>query len=174
MAPKPVKIRGGSLTVTGASGGPVFQLFGRDWMLTNGGADVGNVPLQSGCPGFPGCPPGAYSAGATFAGEMGLGSGHATIGAKKFVKLYYTGEVDFAAKVKLTSAMAPEAVTAVPFELTGMLQGYKKNPAIGDPGLAVFDWKVSGKGRAVISMTSKLVAGTRMFTFVAVTYHFLR
>lgn len=173
MPPQKKKIVGGFLAVKGAQGGPTFHLFGKDWLLTNKMGDTGNVPLQSQCLGLMGCPPATYSAGSNFAGELGLDDGFAMIGLKKFAKLYYTGQLDFVGKVKLTSTMPEQLTTVVPFTMTGNLQGYKNNPFVGDPGPKVFDWTVSGQGRAVLSMTSKLVKGVRRFTFFELRYHFL-
>lgn len=164
-----VKITHGYLNVQSSSG-PQFQLFSQTppaWVLTNATGDPGNVPLQSGPLAV-----GAHSIGATFAGGLGLGAGPAMVGATAYPKLWYSGTLTFSGNITLTAAM-PEPVIAVrAFKMTGNLQGFLNNPFVGNPGPAVFDSNVTGKGKAVILLTSIVQGTSRLFWLTSLTYHF--
>ena len=165
-----VKLTHGYLPVLGNAVGPQFQLFSQtpqSWVLTNEGADVGNVPLQSGPLGI-----GAHSIGAVFAGELGLGRGPSMVGATAYPKIWYSGTLTFSGSITLTAAMPEPVIAARAFKVSGTLKGFLNNPFIGPPGPAVFDSNVSGKGKAVIIMTSFMQGATRLFSLKSLTYHF--
>ncbi|MEO8621786.1 MAG: hypothetical protein ABI625_12025 [bacterium] len=165
-----VKFTNGYLAVQGISGGPLFQLFSQapqNWVLTNESADQGNVPLQSSPLGI-----GAHSIGATFAGELGLGGGPSTVGSNTYPKVWYTGTLNFVGNITLTNAMPEPLIAVRAFKMSGSLQGYLNNPFVGPPGPAVFDSNVSGRGKAVIIMTSFMQGNDRLFSLKSLTYHF--
>ena len=164
-----VHITQGYLSVL-ANSGPRFQLLSPTppaWVLTNESADQGNVPLQSGPLAV-----GAHSIGATFAGELGLGAGPARVGATAYPKLWYSGTLNFVGNITLTMGMTEPVIAVRAFNMTGHLRGYLANPFIGDPGTAVFDSNVSGKGKAVILLTSIMQGTSRLFWLTSFTYHF--
>jgi hypothetical protein len=166
-----VKLTHGYLAVLGNNGGPQFQLFSQppqSWVLTNEGADKGNVPLQSSPLSV-----GAHSIGATFAGDQGLGGGPSMVGATAYPKIWYTGTLNFVGNITLTAAMPEPLIAVRAFKMSGNLQGYLNNPFVGNPGPAVFDSNVSGKGKAVIIMTSFMQGKNRLFSLKSLTYHFI-
>lgn len=156
----------GYLMVDGPAGPPNFHLFGKDLLLVNHGADVGNVHLQSGPHGA-----GNHSIGATFAGELTLGAGYAQVDGARYQKIWYTGVLEFTGTATLADSM-PSPVTLVrKFKMAGSLQGYLVNPFV-DASTAVFDTNVSGEGVAIIELTSILDGPNRLFDLAKLTYHF--
>jgi len=166
MAP-PVTFNGGHLSVTGLGGGPVFQLFSTPLLLTNRGADPGSFPN-----GFPAAP-GVHSINATFAGELGLGSGYAEIGGAIHQTVWYTGELDFSGHVTLPASAPPLFVIVAPFKMKGTLQGFASNPMIGPPGPALFDHVVHAHGKAVLELTALTVGKKLTYNFSKITYDIL-
>ena len=161
-----IHFTGGHLSVTGLAGGPLFQLFSTSLIVTNRGADPGSFPI-----GFP-SGPGVHTINATFAGELGLGSGFAEIGGASHQTVWYTGDLNFSGNVALPSAAPPVFVIVAPFDMKGALQGYTNNPFIGPPGPALFDHKVHGSGKAVLELTAS-TGGTPTYSFTTITYNFL-
>ena len=163
-----VKITHGYLSLAGSFSAPRFQLISQvppAWVLTNEGGDQGNVPLQSGP-----LVVGPQSIGATFVGGLGLGP--AMVGGTAYPKLWYSGTLNFAGTITLTAAMPEPAIAVRAFKMTGNLQGFLNDPFGGNPGPAVFDSNVSGKGKAVILLTSFMQGASRLFSLTSLTYHF--
>lgn len=75
--------------------------------------------------------------------------------------------------LKLTPTSSNRLVVVAPFTMTGDLKGFKKNPFVGNPGPAVFNYTVKGVGRAVVEMSALVLNGVQVFELVRVTYHFL-
>ena len=162
----------GYLSVAGLAGGPSFQLLKTNspaYLLTNNSADQGGVALQSASP----CAAGQQSLAATFAGDQGLGFGYAEAGGNVYQRLYYTGVLNFSGHVMLTNTPLSQIIVVGAFKMSGNLQGFLNNPFVGDPGPAVFDSPVSGKGKAVVEMSTSMPLGAQVFTLVRLTYHFL-
>ncbi|MDT4955286.1 MAG: motif [Acidobacteriota bacterium] len=108
-----------------------------------------------------------------FAGESGLHSGPATANGTDYSLLYYTGVITFSTDALVIPPDASSLVTiTMPFTVSGWLNGYLLNPAIGSPGPAVFSVTLSGQGLAVFQLSSIDSSLGRLYFFNSVTYNF--
>ena len=159
----------GYISVAGIGGGPFFQLFGPNVLLTNRGADQGNCSPQSASP----AQAGTHSLAASFFGGFGLGSGYAEVGTTAYQKLYYTGTIKIAGSVALVNTTLSQIVVVGAFKMKGNLKAYTTDPTIDNPGDPVFDSAIAGVGKAILELTTMLNNNVRIFEFVKVTYQFL-
>jgi hypothetical protein len=164
-------ITGGNLSVAGLSGGPSFTLQGSGFSAT-GGRDPGFVAAQLCSPCVEGQ---TVSAAANFAGELTLGSGQATYGGTSYSNIYYTGNLTFTSNsVMLTATSASSLQIAVPFVLSGSLNGYLQNPFVS-PSDPVFTLVLSGQGIATIEFLRTSYTdgqGRQFFQFRSIDYKF--
>ena len=165
-----MRLTGGSLTVRGLSGGPLFQFIGPEFTISNKGADQGNVGAWHCSP----CRVGErLNLNSTFAGELGLGSGPACIKGNQYQHLYYTGVIDFYGEVEIEESELAQVFIIGKFTFSGFLNGYEGNPFIGDPGRPIFDVKLSGSGAATVELSGYLTpTHGRLYDFRSITYRF--
>ncbi len=166
-----VMITNGSLSVAGASAGPLFAFAGHNLAVSNRGGNPGLTAATF-------CSP--CSAGSTvdlwsrFAGELTLGSGPAVVAGTSYPQLYYAGTIEFRGAVQVPFVELSLVELSAPFDFGGLLVGYTSNPFIGNPGDPIFSSILHGNGIATLRLSSYFDKGLdrRLFSFQSITYNF--
>jgi hypothetical protein len=108
-----------------------------------------------------------------FAGEDSFHSGPATVNGTNYSLLYYTGAITLRTDSLVIPSDTSSLITiTVPFTISGSLNGYLLNPAVGDPGPAIFSMTLSGQGLAVFQLASFDSPSGRLYDFHSLTYNF--
>jgi hypothetical protein len=154
--PTAVKVTAGSLCLI-EGGVRSFNLSGGPLAVSLHLADSGSLVIPT--KKFPGE---TYSCGGQLAGDQTLHNGPVDFNGQQYALLWFLGALEFVSNPFAMPANGPSPVTKnVKFTLSGNLQGFHNNPFIGDPGPAVFDVTLSGKGTATVrfSATTGMPAG---------------
>lgn len=161
----PVVITGGSLSVVGFLGNPVYSLTGLNFSVSSTGGDHGNTPNCAPCPS--GTP---TSLNSLLSGSS-LGQGTATINGTTFNGVQYIGEFSFsAAPVILPAGLTNVTVTA-PFSFSGFITGCEVAISCTNQ---FFTAELIGQGTltAVFDLGSTLPNGVTLYSFRSITYEF--
>ena len=167
----PIVITGGSLTVTGISGGPHFGLFGENFSIFGGGEPGSTQATQC----FP-CSPGSvialngfYAGGAT----LGFGGGVIIFEGTTFTNLVYAGTFVFTASAVVPAATTNISITA-PFTFTGNISAcvFKGGPPDCGPIDEVFSTQLVGQGLVTVNLNVFFINGKPLFLFDSITYNF--
>lgn len=150
----PIFITGGTLTVVGLSGGPIYSISGNNFISGGSSGEKGAVSVQNQC--VP-CSVGqVINVNATFAGS-GLGANHAGI-------FTFTGS-----PITVPFSLTNLTLTS-PFQFSGRLITCLDNCFITP---AISDFSLVGAGTATIELIGGVSPiGTRVFTFRSITYAF--
>jgi hypothetical protein len=143
--PTAVQVTAGSLCLI-EKGVRSFNLSAGPLALSLHLADNGslNIPAKK----FPGE---TYSCGGQLAGDLTLHNGPVDFNGQRHALLWFTGSLEFVSKAFAVPGDGSTPVTkTVEFKMSGSLQGFPNNPFIGDPGPAVFDVMLTGKGSATV------------------------
>ena len=167
----PIVVTGGSLSVTGITGGPHFNLFGENFSVSGGGEQGSAEPQHC----FPCGSGNLIGLNGFFAGSS-LGSGHLTIEGMTFNNLVFAGTFQFTgAAVTIPTATTNVSITA-PFTFAGDIRGcvFHGGPPDCSPGDAVFSTDLVGQGIATIQLNfiGSNASGNSLYTFNSVTYNF--
>jgi len=154
--PTAVKVTAGSLCLI-ENGVRSFNLSAGPLAVSLHLADSGAffIPAKK----FPGE---TYSCGGQLAGDQTLHNGPVDFNGQQHALLWFLGTLEFVSKPFTMPANGAAPVTkTAKFTMSGNLQGFFNNPFIGDPGPAVFDVTISGKGTATVrfSATTGMPAG---------------
>lgn len=169
----PIVITGGSLSVTGISGGPHFTLTGENFSVSGGGEPgstqaVACFPCASGnvigLNGF-------YAGGAT----LGAGGGTLTINGTTFTNLVFNGTFVFTASAVIPAATTNISITA-PFTFAGDLRAcvFQGGPPDCSPGDSIFSTQLVGQGLVTVNLNFFFVNanGNSVYGFNSITYNF--
>jgi hypothetical protein len=169
----PIVVTGGSLTVTGISGGPHFNLTGENFSVSGGGEPgstqaVACFPCVSGnvigLNGF-------YAGGAT----LGAGGGSLTINGTTFTNLVFAGTFVFTASAVIPAATTNISITA-PFTFAGDLRAcvFQGGPPDCSPGDSIFSTQLVGQGLVTVNLNFFFVnaSGNSVYGFNSITYNF--
>lgn len=156
-------ITGGSLFVYQTQSSD-FLLEGTDFAIHFSLGDLGSISM----PAMGG--PGAHiSLSGMLAGDQTLRFGVVDYGGQVYPQLWFTGALNVHATAYTVPASSNRPVHHTSrFTLDGTLQAYLNNPAIGNPGPAVFDLQLKGKGKVTVRM-SAAVSNVRSVT----SYYYL-
>ena len=169
----PIVITGGSLSVTGISGGPHYGLSGENFSVTGGGEPgstqaVACFPCASGnvigLNGF-------YAGGAT----LGAGGGTLTINGTTFTNLVFGGTFVFIASAVIPAATTNISITA-PFTFVGDLRACVFNGGPPDCGNGasnvIFSTQLVGQGLVTVNLNFFFVNanGNSVYGFNNITY----
>lgn len=150
----PIVVTSGTLTVTGAGGGPEYVLFGNNF-ASGGRGDRGAVGLQN---GFLNSTPGSViNVGARFGGS-GLGDNHGG----EFV---FTGP-----PITVPFSLTTLTLTS-PFEFSGRLLTCPQSCFFG-PVVSNVDLVGSGTATFTLLFSGFGLNGKPLFTFSTITYNF--
>ena len=169
----PIVVTGGSLSVTGISGGPHFNLTGENFSVSGGGEPgstqaVACFPCVSGnvigLNGF-------YAGGAT----LGAGGGSLTINGTTFTNLVFAGTFVFTASAVIPAATTNISITA-PFTFAGDLRAcvFQGGPPDCSPGDSIFTTQLVGQGIVTVNLNFFFVnaSGNSVYGFNNITYNF--
>jgi len=169
----PIVITGGSLSVTGISGGPHFTLTGENFSVSGGGEPgstqaVACFPCASGnvigLNGF-------YAGGAT----LGAGGGTLTINGTTFTNLVFNGTFVFTASAVIPAATTNISITA-PFTFAGDLRAcvFQGGPPDCSPGDSIFSTQLVGQGLVTVNLNFFFVNanGNSVYGFNSIIYNF--
>ena len=159
----PLVITGGTLTVTGSGGGPVFSLFGNNFVLGGGSGEPGASGPQS-------CRPcsGSISVFSNFIGST-LGGGGITINGMTF-EGPLAGSFEFRGNSILLPTGTSNIIVTGPFTFTGSFIVCRSAPC--QP--VIFSTQLVGSGHVMIDLSFNPlgVPGTSIYDFRSVTYVF--
>ena len=143
--PTAVKVTAGSLCLI-ENGVRNFNLSAGPLALSLHLADNGSLVIPA--KKFPGE---TYSCGGQLSGDQTLHNGPLDFNGERHALLWFLGTLEFVSTPLATPANGGAPVTkTVKFTMSGNLQGFLNNPFIGDPGPAVFDVTLTGKGAATV------------------------
>jgi PIN domain len=165
-----IELTDGFLSVPGYQRGPRFKLIGPYIIIINDGGDPGNVHAWRCSP----CEVGTQiSLGSYFVGSLTLGFGPANIQGRDYPHIFYSGIMNFGGAEKIVISKDTGNQIEGGFTFTATIRGYTKNPFIGDPGKAVFDVELKGKGTATLELGFHDDARHgRLYDFRSLTYRF--
>jgi hypothetical protein len=149
--PTAVKVTAGSLCLF-ENGAASFNLSGGPLALSIHLSDNGGlvIPVKK----FPGE---TYSCGGQLSGDQTLNNGPVDFNGERHPLIWFTGTLQF---VSTPFAMPPNGAVPVTksakFTMSGNLQGFLNNPFIGNPGPAVFDVTLTGKGMATVHFSESV------------------
>lgn len=158
----PLVITGGTLTVTGSTGGPRFTFFGDNFVL-GGGGEFGNTGPQH-------CHPcsGSIFVGSIFAGSS-LGGGGIIIDGMHFEGLLGGTFVFTGDPILLPEGMSNVTVSG-PFTFSGSFVVCGTDPCSGP---IIFTTQLVGSGQVLIDLLfNPNVPGVVLYDFQKVTYVF--
>lgn len=101
-------------------------------------------------------------------------SGQATVNGIFYPTVFYSGSIFLTSSpitIPLNDPTLPLEVSAA-FTMTGNVNIYLKDPALGDPGPPIFSTTLSGQGIVTLHLTSALVGGQRLYDQRGVSYSF--
>ena len=143
--PTAVKVTAGSLCLI-ENGVCSFNLSAGPLALSLHLADNGSLVIPA--KKFPGE---TYSCGGQLSGDQTLHNGPLDFNGERHALLWFLGTLEFVSTPFAVPANGGAPVTkTVKFTMSGNLQGFLNNPFIGDPGPAVFDVTLTGKGAATV------------------------
>jgi len=158
----PLVITGGTLTVTGSSGGPRFNFLGDNFVI-GGGGEIGNAAPQR-------CRPcsGSIFVGSIFQGSS-LGGGGIIINGMTFTGLLGGSFVFTGPPILLPAVMSNITVTG-PFTFSGSFFVCGSDPCNGP---ITFTTQLVGSGHVMIDLIfNPNVPGVILYDFRSVTYVF--
>jgi len=165
----PLVVTSGSLSVTGISGGPRYNLFGEDFSVSGGGQQGSSQPQSC----FP-CESGnLLGVGGFFAGTS-LGSGTIIIDGMTFAGIFSGTFMITGAPVTIPAATTNISINA-PFTFTGLINvcEFKGGPPDCGGNDVIFSTQLVGQGIATIELTFfRLLNGNSLYGFNSVTYNF--
>jgi hypothetical protein len=101
-------------------------------------------------------------------------SGGATIAGIHYQRVFYTGTIFFTSgplAIPVDDPTLPLQLNAA-FTMSGNVNMYLNDPALGDPGPPVFSSTLSGQGIVTLNLQSAVVNGQRHYNQVGVNYTF--
>jgi hypothetical protein len=101
-------------------------------------------------------------------------SGGATVAGIHYPRVFYTGTIVFTSgpmAIPVDDPTLPLQLNAA-FTMSGNVNMYLNDPALGDPGPAVFSSTLSGQGIVTLDLQSAVINGERHYNQVGVIYTF--
>jgi PEP-CTERM motif-containing protein len=168
-----ILITSGSLSVTGISGGPHYNLSGENFSISGGGEPGSTQAAQCfpcvsgnviGLNGF-------YAGGAT----LGAGGGSLTTNGTTFTNLVFAGTFVFTASSLIPAATTNISITA-PFTFAGDIRAcvFNGGPPDCSPGDSIFSTQLVGQGIVTVQLNfiGLNASGKSLYTFNSITYNF--
>jgi PEP-CTERM motif-containing protein len=168
-----IVITSGSLSVTGISGGPHYNLSGENFSISGGGEPGSTQAAQCfpcvsgnviGLNGF-------YAGGAT----LGAGGGSLTTNGTTFTNLVFAGTFVFTASSLIPAATTNISITA-PFTFAGDIRAcvFNGGPPDCSPGDSIFSTQLVGQGIVTVQLNfiGLNASGKSLYTFNSITYNF--
>lgn len=163
----PIVVTGGTITITGISGGPVGHLTGDNFSAGIGGSGTGSFAPQ-GC--FP-CLPGSTMAVTGFFGDSHIGHGDFNINGTMFTNVALGGLMLLNGGTIVVPSVMSDVTITVPFTFTANLNAC---PADCFFGPILFTVQLVGSGTGTIELTFATLSsnGAPIFLFKQATFQF--
>src|SRR5215212_11563253 len=164
----PIVVTGGTLTVTGILGSPVFNLTGDNFSATSLGGDFGNFASQKCSPCVAGT---TLGVGGSFLGLQVGGGGTANINGTLFTNVGWSGLLTLSAGTITVPSVMDDVTITVPFTFNANLNGCSGGCLINP---TVFSVQLIGSGTATLELNFSGLdnLGRPIFFFQKVTFQF--
>ena len=165
---EPVIITSGSLSVTGLSGSPVYNLIGTNFAAAGTGLNSGFTGPELSC--FPCVTGDLVNINSLFV-DSSLGKGTVTIDGATFNQIFIRGALTFTGANVVVPVGGLDIILTAPFTLSGLMEGCLEPHATCQS--VVFSTQVSGTGLASIQLQGFVDSeGRTLYLFRNITYTF--